>query len=143
MNYLAKNRPLGLISDIDRVFNQLTTGFSVQNYRGFAVDIAENDDAYQIEAELPGFEAADVDLRVEKNLLHIEGKVSESSQEESGDESRWHVRERRLNGFQRTFVLPDDVNKDAVEANMKNGILLVTLKKNPEAKVLTVKVHDS
>jgi len=145
MKYLAtlKDRPLGLISDMDRVFNQLTTGFGAQNYRGFAVDISENADEYLIEAELPGFEAADVDMRVEKNLLHIEGKISESSQEESDEELKWYVRERRQSGFQRTFVLPDDINKDAIEANMKNGVLLVTLKKNPEAKALTVKVRGS
>ncbi len=145
MNYLTTKsyRPDNLISDMDRMFNQFYTGNAAPAQRGFNVDIAETEDGYQIEADLPGFSAGDVDVRVEDNLLVIEAKVLENTDKQDKEEENvtWYVRERKQGNLKRSFVLPDDVNKSDVDAEMKNGILSVVLKKKPEAKPFTVKVQ--
>ena len=137
MKYLTTKsyRPANLISDMDRMFNQFYTGNAAPAQRGFQVDIAENKDGYQIEADLPGFSAGDVDVRVEDNLLVIEAKVLENTEKEDKEDEKvtWYVRERRQGNLKRSFVLPDDVNKSDVDAEMKNGILSVVLRKKPEA----------
>ena len=143
MNYVTTKtyRPANLMNDMDRVFNQFFETAKVPAARGFAVDINENEEGYGISANLPGFAAEDVDVRVEDNLLVIEAKELENTEKESGENSvTWHVRERRSGSLKRSFVLPEDVEKGAVEAEMKNGVLSVMLKKKPEAKPFSVKV---
>ena len=143
MNYMTTKtyRPVRLMNDMDRMFNQFFENSKAPTVRGFAVDIAEIDDGYSIAANLPGFSAEDVDVRVDDNLLVIEAKELEKT-EEKKDEGKmtWYVRERRSGSLKRSFVLPEDVEKNGVEAEMKNGVLSVLLKKKPEAKPFSVKV---
>ena len=143
MNYLTTKtyRPARLMSDMDRVFNQFFENSRTPAVRGFDVDIAEIEDGYSISANLPGFSAEDVDVRVEDNLLVIEARELEKT-EEKNDEGKmtWYVRERRGGSQKRSFVLPEDVAKNGVEAEMKNGVLSVLLKKKPEAKPFSIKV---
>jgi HSP20 family protein len=143
MKYLTTNayRPVSLVNDMDRLFDQFFETAKAPASRAFAVDIAENEDGYRIEADLPGYSAADVDIRVEDNLLVIEAKALENTEEKKEEERTWRVRERSRCDLKRSFVLPEDVEKEAVEAEMKNGVLFVTLKKRPEAKPFSVKVQ--
>jgi len=106
----------------------------------FDVDVAETKDSYVIKGDLPGFTADDLDLRVEGNLLIIEARVLEDIKEE-GDDATWHYRERREGNMKRSFVLPEKVDRDQVEAVIKNGVLSVTLRKTAEStpKTITVK----
>lgn len=145
MNYMTTKsyRPANLVNEMDRMFNQLQSGNAAPAQRGFKVDIAEKTDAYSILADLPGFAAVDVDVRVEENLLVIEAKVLEETTKDDKDETEkvtWYVRERKQGTLKRSFILPEDVNKTDVEAEMNNGILSVNLKKKPEAKPFNVKV---
>ena len=145
MNYLSTRnyRPVKLMNDMDQVFNQIFETAKVPTARGFAVDVAETEDGYKIAANLPGFEAGDVDVRVEDNLLVIEAReLEETGKKEKAEEKlTWYVRERRNGNLKRSFVLPEDVNKNDVEAEMKNGVLSVLLKKKPESKPFSVKVQ--
>lgn len=156
MKYMTTKsyRPANLVNDMDRMFNQLHNANTAPAHRGFKVDIAEKADAYSIVADLPGFAAEDVDVRVEENLLVIEAKVLENTTKDNKDETEnenpnenekvtWYVRERKQGNLKRSFILPEDVNKNDVEAEMKNGILSVNLKKKPEAKPFNVKVKGN
>ncbi len=140
MNYLATK---SYLNNVDRMFNQFYTGRPAAVQKGFKVDIAETSDGYQIFADLPGFTAEDVDVRVEENLLVIEAEVLENTdkKDETEEKLNWYVRERKQGSLKRSFVLPEDVNKSGVEAEMKNGVLSVNLTKKPEAKPFTVKVQ--
>ena len=70
MNYMTTKsyRPANMINDMDRMFNQLYSS-KAPAHRGFNVDIAETPEVYRIEADLPGFAAEDVDVRVERKCL--------------------------------------------------------------------------
>jgi HSP20 family protein len=105
-----------------------------------AVDVAEDDKAYEITAELPGMEEKDIALTVSGDTLSITGEKSDEKEEQKKD---YYLSERRYGSFERSFRLPDGVDADKIEATFKKGVLTVTLPKRPEAqkpeKKITVK----
>jgi HSP20 family protein len=82
-----------------------------------------------------------VDVRVEENLLIIEAAVPENNGKEE-EKLSWYIRERKPENLKRTFVLPEDVNRADVEAEMKNGVLTVNLRKKPESRPFAIKVQE-
>ncbi|NWN92081.1 Hsp20/alpha crystallin family protein [Marinobacter adhaerens] len=91
-----------------------------------AVDIKETDDAFTIEAELPGMEKKDVKVSVHEGVLSIEG---ERKHEEESKDKKVHRVERYYGSFVRRFTLPDNVDENSVKANFKDGLLTLTLQK--------------
>jgi HSP20 family protein len=96
-----------------------------------SIDMVENEDNVVVKAELPGFSPENVDVRVEGNLLSLRGEYKQESEKQEG---QYHVRERRMNSFNRTIPLPVEVNADKATAEFDNGVLTLTLPKNEEAK---------
>lgn len=105
-----------------------------------AVDIVEQDDAYIVEAELPGLTKDDVKISLEGNILTIRG---EKKREQTKEGRNYHRTERSYGSFMRSFTLPTSVRSDKIEATYRNGILTINLPKVEEAKPKTieVKVH--
>jgi HSP20 family protein len=89
-----------------------------------SIDLADTDDEFVVTADLPGFERDDVDIRVTDHTLRIEADREEATEEHEAEYLR---RERRHESVRRSIRLPDEVDKDAVTATMKNGVLTVTL----------------
>ncbi|RLW70771.1 MAG: hypothetical protein B6D68_00435 [spirochete symbiont of Stewartia floridana] len=138
MRYLAKiNHPASILEGMNRMINQYCEYADAHECRGFSVDIAESGDSYRIEAELPGFSSSEVEVKVKENLLIIEARQAEISEEKSSFRTRERIRGNRS----RSFTLPEDVDKDAVNAELKNGLLEVVLKKKPEVQPLSIKVQ--
>ena len=96
-----------------------------------AVDIAEEETAYEITAELPGMDESNIDLKFSDGTLTIKGEKKDEREEKQKD---YHLSERRYGSFQRSFGVPDGVDADKIEAHFKNGVLTVTLPKRPEAQ---------
>ncbi len=142
MNYLATKtyRPVSVLNDMDRFINQMFEGSAKNPQRSFSVDIVQSEDGYRLEAEMPGYSIDEVDVRVEENLLVIEGKRQESTENKTDEKLTWLVRERQAGNLKRSFVLPDDIDKSGVEASLTNGLLVIGLKKKPEAKPFQVKI---
>ena len=139
MKCLTTRAPLGLLDEMDRFCNRFYDVDFAQV--GFGVDIAETKDAYVITGNLPGFTSENVDVRIEENLLIIETKILEDV-EKKNDGTTWHYRERRQGHMKRSFVLPEKVDKDRVEAAMKDGVLSVTLKKTPGSSPKSITVRS-
>ena len=102
-----------------------------------ALDIREKGDSLVVNVELPGMNAKDIDISVDRNMLTISGEKKEES--ESKEENRYHA-ERRYGRFQRTISLPAEVARDKIEASQNNGVLTITLPKSEEAKPRKVEV---
>jgi HSP20 family protein len=102
-----------------------------------SVDIHETPDALVLEADLPGVDGKDLDVRVENNMLTIRGKRKFESKEEKDDYLRL---ERAFGSFSRSFSLPHTVDMENIQAEYKNGVLTVRLPKREEAKPKQVKV---
>lgn len=121
-----------LRDEVDRLFDSFAGSTPGDVMRRFvqpqvfpAVNLWEQDDAVFVEAELPGVHGGDLDLSVSGDELLLKGKrvsARESTQ-------AYHRRERGEGEFARVVKLPVDVNADAVEATLENGVLLVRLPK--------------
>lgn len=95
-----------------------------------AVDIVEREQDYVITAEMPGVPASNVDVRLSDERLSIKGEKTEETDE---DRKGVHISERRYGSFQRTFRVPEGVDRGKIEASFVNGVLTVTLPKSAEA----------
>ena len=90
-----------------------------------ACDISETDKAFDIIIDLPGLNKEEIDLRVTKKVLSIQGE----RKTDMAEEPRYVRRERKYGVFSRTFALPDDVDTDSIEASFKNGVLSIRVPK--------------
>lgn len=95
-----------------------------------SADLRETDRDYQLCVELPGLKPQDVEIAVERDLLNLRGHKAEESDEAQG---AWRVRERRFGRFERAFALPRDVDREAIEAEYRDGLLKITLPKRADA----------
>ncbi|WP_349364509.1 MAG: Hsp20/alpha crystallin family protein [Roseitalea porphyridii] len=102
-----------------------------------AIDIAENDTAITMTAELPGMGEDEVDLTVRDGALILKG---EKKIEHDSDRDDVHVVERSYGSFQRSFPLPDRVDADAITAKFDRGVLVVTMPKKNEARTAQRKI---
>lgn len=132
--------------EIDRLFDRFSDGFEslslqpftqmqrlwgpgVTGFATLAVDVAENDKAYTITAELPGVAEKDVEVSVSDDVLTVKGE-KRREKEEKGKNS--YISERSYGAFQRMFSLPRGTDPSKVEARFQNGVLTVSVPKTAE-----------
>ena len=101
------------------------------------VDIMTNNDAFTILADMPGVAESDIDITLDKNVLTIRGFISDMDAPD-GYESM--VQEYGVGDFERSFTLSDEVDRNAIEASLTDGVLRVTLPKAPEAQTKRISV---
>ncbi|GAB2486382.1 Hsp20/alpha crystallin family protein [Alkalibacterium psychrotolerans] len=108
-------------------------GQNFGDFGSFKTDIIEQDEAYVVEAELPGMSRDNIELDFKDNVLSISAK-QETATDESDEERNYIRRERSTRSFSRQFIL-QDIDEDNIKARFNNGILEVTLpKQNPTPK---------
>ena len=142
MKALVHYRPrtLGFFDRWDKVLDSFFDDQRYEYNRLPSVDVREDDKAYHLEAELPGMTEKDIEVKVEENLLTISGK-NEAGKEEK--KNGYVIRERKSASFNRSFVLPKDVNKDNIKAEFKNGLLTLTIEKSPKAQPKMIEVKEA
>jgi HSP20 family protein len=94
-----------------------------------AAEASQDGEAYRIAIELPGVGEDDINVTVEDGVLQIHGE-KKNQREEQGD--TWYFSERQFGSFSRSFRLPSDADAAGVRAEVKNGVLTVTVPKKPE-----------
>lgn len=107
---------------------------------GVALDVAEDDQEYKVEASVPGVNPDDINITMHDSMLTISG---ESKREEEKEEGQWHLRERRYGRFSRTLRLPSPVEEEKIDANYENGVLTIHLPKSEETKPKRISVKPS
>ena len=95
-----------------------------------AVDVVENEKAYEIKAEMPGMDEKNIEVKVANGNLTIKGEKLEEKEEKKD----YCLQERKFGSFERSFGIPEGVDTDKIEAAFKNGVLSVTLPKKLEAQ---------
>lgn len=138
------SQPLGQLRDeVDRLFNDFMGGLSqfpapaFVGRRGFpALNVWETNEAVYVEAELPGLSADDLDINVVGRDLTLKG----SRQSAPGEGMTFHRRERAAGDFTRHLKLPSEVNADAVEATLREGVLQIKLPKAEAARPRKINV---
>ena len=101
-----------------------------------AVNILETPKIFTIELAVPGFKKDDFQVAIDNAVLIIKAKMEEVEEEK---EMMWTRREWNYTQFERTFMLPENVLVDKIEANYENGILKVML---PKVKVEEKKLKE-
>jgi HSP20 family protein len=109
----------------------LTTDFAT------ALDVAETDKTVEVRMDAPGIKAADIDIRLNNNVLTISGEKKEEKEEKG---KTYHRVERSVGTFSRSITLPCPVNEDKIDAQYRDGVLTVTLPKTEEAKTRKIQV---
>ena len=119
-------------------------GFPVARYserpvENFAprFEVRETKEALVLMADLPGVKTENLDVSVHTNVLSISGK-RELERKTEGEQ--FHMTERSYGSFTRSFTLPDGVDTKNLDAELKDGVLTVTLPKAPEAKPQRVQI---
>jgi HSP20 family protein len=102
------------------------------------VDIEEQDDAYVVEAELPGVKREDVNIEVVGNELTISGEIKESERE-----GTLRRQTRRTGRFDYRVQFPEQVNPDGIEAKLSEGVLTVRVPKSEQSERRRVEVQPS
>jgi len=137
--------------EIDRLFDEFGRGwpsvgrslFAAEPLwqRGLAVpavDVTEDEKAYEVTAELPGMDEKNIEVKVSDGSLTIKGEKKEEKEEKKKD---YYLHERHFGSFQRSFALPKGVDANKIEAAFKKGILTVTLPKSAEAQKSQKKIE--
>jgi HSP20 family protein len=135
-------QPRGTWSQINRLRDEMERAFG-QEYRRVsesvfpALNLWADDSNLYVEAELPGFELADLEITVSGgNQLAIQGE-RKPPQPEGGT---WHRQERGFGKFSRMIELPVAVDADQVSAEFKNGVLTINMPKREETKPRRIEV---
>ncbi len=91
-----------------------------------SVNIADADKAFEVCVALPGLEKKDVKIKVQNNCLIVSSEKQYENQEKN---KKWLRREYGYASFQRMFQLPRGADEDKIHAEMKHGILTITVAK--------------
>jgi len=88
------------------------------------IDVYEIADHYVVTAELPGLKREDIDVSVENGRLTLSG-----ARRETVDSRQYHQVERGHGHFHRTFEFGDAISADTITADLRDGVLTITLPK--------------
>jgi HSP20 family protein len=142
--------PMAVMRDMDRLFEDFRNewenafmyprGLATDVVRQPLVDLSDTGKEYVVKAEMPGVSKDDLNIEVSENTIEI----SAESKEEKEEENKGYIRrERRYASFYRSVPLPEDILPDKANAELKEGVLTVTLPKasvpEKKAKKLPVK----
>jgi HSP20 family protein len=110
----------------ENIFN-----FSLKNSNVGYTNIKDLEDKYILELQVPGFTKDDIEINLnDNNTLTINGNIEKENEENDN----FYRREFKKSTFSRSFILPDNVNIDDIEAKTENGILNISLNKKEEIK---------
>lgn len=133
-----------LHEEIDRFFERMMRSFGLDSHffpdslhtnNGTLlkpnVDIAATDTAYTITVEAPGVTEDNIQLELVDDTLTIRGEKKQ--QTESRDMDFYRI-ERRYGTFQRVLSLPEDADRENIDAQFKNGVLTITVPRRAQSK---------
>ncbi len=114
--------------EMDRIFEDFNKAWD-DVPRKPVVRIDNQEDKVVLVSELPGFSADDIDIQVKENLLTIQAIEKKGKKD----------KENKV-VFERSFVLPEDLQTEKIDAEMKNGLLTLELPRKEKEAPLSIKV---
>jgi len=95
---------------------------SIRASYGFDYEVSRIEDGYEVDVPVPGYSSEHIDVSFKDGVLNIAGKNDRHS-------------------FTRSFTIPEDVDADGIGARVKDGMLVLTLKRLPEAEPKKIRVN--
>lgn len=140
MNLLRNSSfaPVTFGSIIDRFFNENAARSGGSTFIP-VVDVAENDQSYEIHLTAPGMKKEDFAINLEENYLTVSG---ERKFEHAENSKTWHSMQSNYGQFSRSFYLPDNIAAGKIKASYSDGILVVNIPKDETKAVrASIKVN--
>lgn len=131
----------------DDFFRDVAPGFYVRPLHGdplpspaqIKVDVTENDDAYTVQAEIPGVAKDGIDVSIEGNMVRLHAEVKQLDTQTRGDKVLRS--ERYFGAVSRSFQLPQDIDQAQAKAKYDNGVLTLTLPKKQGASAQKLRIE--
>lgn len=151
---IAKN-PMSSIQDMERAFDRffsrklpalwhwndtpaVDTLFEFEGQRLPSLDVIDRDSEVVVRAEIPGIDKKDINISLADNILTIKGQTKNETKEEKGDYFRHEI---SSSSFARSVSVPGSLDLSKAAANLKDGILEVTLPKVESSKRRSIAVQ--
>ena len=151
---ITTKRPYDLWTDIDQLFDNFRSDFddlfwpwgqrgqitTMMQKRTPLMDVADMGDHYEMKLEMPGIRKDNIDIQVTSNTIEVKAECDEGKEEKGRN---WLRRECSSMSYYRSLELPEELNTDNVEAELKDGILKLNIPKvepKPELKAKKIKV---
>ena len=103
-------------------------------------DLSETEDAYVVKVELPGVGKDQIDVQLQDRELVVSGEIPEQEQDGQNGGRRRHRSTRRTGRFEFRAWLPGDVNAGAVQGELTDGVLTLTVPKSKAAKPRKIEI---
>jgi HSP20 family protein len=120
----------------ERAFPAWPVPFETPWEAHWGLETEERENEYVVRAEVPGFEANELNVTLEGNMLMIRAEHRRETEETEATAERPYATRR----LERALTLPTGVNLEAAEARYNNGVLEVHLPKTPEARPRPIEV---
>jgi HSP20 family protein len=147
----GENPIRSLQTDVNRLFNDFFGDLAFPSWNRFAgegfaipfstkapaLDVRESETAYTVLAEVPGLAAKDVQVYTSDGCITLAGEKKEET--ETHEKGYWR-QERSYGSFKRVVPMPADADIDSVAAEMKNGLLTLTVPKKTDDSAKSRKV---
>ena len=149
---IIPRRPYDLWTELDRMFDDFRSSFDDLLWpwnrrantdvitRTPPLDLADLGDKYELNVEIPGIPKNDINIEVTPNSVEISAEHKEEKKDKG---KNWIRQERSSMKFYRSLELPEELKTENAEAELKDGILTITLPKvkpSPEYKPKKVKI---
>jgi HSP20 family protein len=147
MANIIRRDPFRELMSLDRAMDRMFESmygegeFGQESRSGFPMplDVIENDDTFVVKADIAGIDPDDIEITYTHNNLTIKAEARDE-REETEEDGRYHLRERRFGSYCRTISMPGTVDVNAIEAETENGVLILHLPKKEEIKPKRIKV---
>ena len=115
-------------NDIYSLVNEFNNMFYDGGYKGFPLDVIEEDDGFKVIAEIPGVKKEDIQIEFEDGVLAISATMPKFDKN-----TKYLIHERRNQKLRRTINF-GDINEDSIKASYDNGLLVFDLLVKKEEK---------
>jgi len=132
--------PRDMFAEMDRLQREMQQAFDLSpTIRGFArngfpaLNVGGTPQSIEVYAFAPGVDPATLEVHLERGLLSIAGE-RKSAVGEADAKATAHINERFDGKFRRVITLPDDADPDAVNAQLRDGVLRITVQRRASAQ---------
>lgn len=108
-----------------------------------SINVIESDKDYQVEVAAPGMTKEDFNVHLNENSNLVISMEKRQTNEDDNQNKRYLRREFSYSKFEQALILPDNVVKEKIKANVSNGVLTITIpKQTPEERIKVNRVIE-
>lgn len=108
-----------------------------------SINVIESDKDYQVEVAAPGMTKEDFNIHINENSNLVISMEKRQTNEDDNQNKRYLRREFSYSKFEQALILPDNVVKEKIKANVSNGVLTITIpKQTPEERIKVNRVIE-